>query len=446
MTDAHIRLRTLTVDRTERLPGWSTGPPGWLRSGDGSELLLLSPPAVRRWDGDVLVQCKETAYTLRDEGGGVVVETDGRAELDVLETDPLTAAEARADRSPRMTLLGPFSPLGTAADLGRFLVGGRVLDTNDFAGRRCPSEQTALALYRTSRLRGGSFWSAVAGAVAEWTAARLTSSQGAPCHGVYGGREVHTRFLADAVLLVQAEHERTRDARYGPAVDAGLSGLDALTVPFVGGSWTLHDSDERDERKNHLVLNTHVQALTARYAAGVDITAYACALVAALRLRPSRLDRWRHAVAVAADDVRSGWLGRPAGGGYAAAAATSRLRPYLALPSGWLARHTGLGPAPAYLTVNLHDLAALTSNIQLPTAAAALRRGLRYALASGYFRAQRRTGEPQCAVQPVALRMAGRSRQAVAAAAAAYDAGWAPAVGWPGCTDRLWSRLAEGTP
>src|SRR4051794_41824352 len=102
-----------------------------------------------------------------------------------------------------MTVLGSFTPLGGPSTLGRFLVGDQVLDTNDFGGRRCPSEQTALSLYRIARLRAGAFWSSVADHLTDVVATRLAATP-TPAHGVYGGGETPHRVLGDAAPPLQA--------------------------------------------------------------------------------------------------------------------------------------------------------------------------------------------------------------------------------------------------
>jgi hypothetical protein len=72
-----------------------------------------------------------------------------------------------------------------------------VLDPTDFGGARCPSEQTALGLYRAARLRGGAFWDGVAGLVAGWVAERVRAES--PVHDLLGQGETHARFVADVL-------------------------------------------------------------------------------------------------------------------------------------------------------------------------------------------------------------------------------------------------------
>lgn len=436
------RWRTERVTDALELPGWSPESAGRLRARDGALLLVTGAPAARAWTADgILTAQRPVDWTVEPTGDGVRLRVGEPASIDLLELHGAAAAAADRDPGDPMTVLGSFAPVTGPVSLGAFLVGDEVLDTNDFGGRRCPSEQTALSLYRIARHRGGALWAGVANHVADIVARRVARSPDRlPVHGVYGGTETHTRFLADAVLLLLAHGDDVGAAR-------AVAGLDRLAVRYAGGRWTLHDSTERDDGVNRLVLNTHVQATVARAAAGDDVTDDLRALDAALRLRPPRPVGVRLAARLACADAAHGLLGRPTGGRAQERAAQARRdRPHLALPGGWIARDAGEGPAPAYLTVNIYDLAALCANRPTPDAAAALRRALRYAHVSGYFRGQQRDRHPQACVQPIALRMAGRPRAAARAAARARAGGWAPAVGWPGHADSLWPRLAAGTP
>src|SRR5438874_2575647 len=91
---------------------------------------------------------------------------------------------------------------------------------------------------------GGPFWHAVARAVGEMVARRVTDAPGGlPVHDLLGAGETHTRFVADAVLLLLA------DGRAEAAASA-LAGLDALSVPWRDGRWYLHDTLERDAARN----------------------------------------------------------------------------------------------------------------------------------------------------------------------------------------------------
>lgn len=420
--------------------------PGWRRTGErrladtaGGVVLVTGEAAARTWTREgILTSSRPVAWAIEDTEDGVAIRAAETAEIDLLELHGAAAATADEAVAP-MTVLGSFAAVGGADTLGQFLVGAQVLDTNDFGGRRCPSEQTALSLYRIARFRGGPFWTAVADHVAAVVARRIAASP-TPAHGVYGGTETHTRFLADASLVLAASGREDLARR-------AVEGLDRLSVPYAGGRWTLHDSDERDRGENWLVLNTHVQATLARLSLGDDVTGDLRAMDHALQLRPSRSAGASMAGRLLAADAAHGWLRRPTGGRAQQQAAQSRRQsPHLVLPGGWIARDAGGGPAAAYLTVNLYDLAALCANRPTPTAAAVLRRGLRYATFSGYFRAQRHDAHPQSVVQPLALRMAGHARAARRAATAATAGGWAPAVGWPGHEDALWPRLAPGTP
>ena len=431
--------RSVRLQPALDLPGWRRVEADRLEDGAGGVLLVVGEPADRTWtSGGILTAAQPVEWALENTAEGAVLRAAEAAEVDLVELHDAAAAAVDEPFDP-MTVLGSFTPVGGASTLGRFLVGTEVLDTNDFGGRRCPSEQTALSLYRVARLRGGAFWTAVADHVAAVAARRITAAA-TPVHGVYGGDETHTRFLADAALLLLAHGHEDLARR-------AVEGLDALSVPYAGGRWTLHDSDERDRGDNWLVLNTHVQATLARLAVGDDVTADLRAMDAALRLRVEPRRALPAAARLLAADAAHGWLGRHTGGSAQERAAQTRTEsPHLVLPGGWIARDAGGGPAPAYLTVNLYDLAGLCANHPTPTATKALRRGLRYARWSGYFRAIQRDAHPQAAVAPIALRMAGLTGAARRAAARAAAAGWPPAVGWPGRVDRLWSALVPGTP
>jgi hypothetical protein len=436
------RWRTEMLSDALELPGWSPAGNDRFRTPDGGLLLVVGAPARRTWgNGGILVSSRPTAWRIETTGDGARIRSEAAGEVDLLELHADTAEAATRDVSEPMTVLGSFTPVAGPSTVGGFLVGDEVLDTNDFGGRRAPSEQTALSLYRIARHRGGAFWDGVAEHVAGIVARRVSQCpEVLPVHGVYGGAETHTRFLADAVLLLTAHGEHELAAR-------ALAGLDQLSVNYAGGRWTLHDSEERDAGANHLVLNTHVQSIVARTATGADIAADLRAMDAALNLRLPTPAALSTAARIAVSDMAGGWLGRSTGGRAQERAAEARRSvPHLRLPGGWIARDAGLSPAPAYLTVNIYDLASLCSNQGTPTAHRALSTALRYARVSGYFRGQQRTAHPQASVQPIALRMAGHARAAGRAADRARAAGWHPAVGWPGYIDALWPRLTEGTP
>ena len=186
--------------------------------------MVLGDPVTRRYADDGRL-AESTAG-----GPGAVV--------DVLElsADEVAAFEASPAPVP-MLVTGSFTAVRGADTLGRFLVGGAVLDTNVFDGHRCPSEQTALGLWRIARLRGGAFWDGVADLIAAWVETRITSAVGVgPVHSVWGDGETHVRFLADAALLLLAA-ERSAASR---AVDL----LEQFAVPLGGGQWFVHDSLE----------------------------------------------------------------------------------------------------------------------------------------------------------------------------------------------------------
>src|SRR3954471_13107664 len=250
--------RTTRIETALELSGWRQTAPGRLQDRAGGVLLLVGEPAARRWTADgILVGTHPVAWSLEGIADAAALRVAEPAEVDLIELHG-DAAEAVDEAVAPMTVLGSFAPLGGPSTLGRFLVGDQVLDTNDFGGRRCPSEQTALSLYRIARLRAGAFWSGVADHLTDVVASRLAATP-TPAHGVYGGDETHTRFLADAALLLQAAGREDGARR-------AVEGLDRLSVPYGGGRWTLHDSMERDAGDNRLVLNTHVQATLARLA------------------------------------------------------------------------------------------------------------------------------------------------------------------------------------
>jgi hypothetical protein len=206
---------------------------------------------------------------------------------------------------------------------------------------------------------------------------------------------------------------------------------------------------------NGLVLNTHVQSLVALHACGVDIAAGTAALDWALRLRPPRGWGLPVAAATAAVDVLRAAAPPPLRARvdrwtHAVAARSARLRSrhhHLRLPGGWLARDVRDYPGPAhYVTVNLNDLAGLARNGSTPTVTRAVTSGVRLARGTGFFRAQRRAGDPLTTLVPVLLNNAGHPAAAARAAVAARRAGWPATIGWPGYQDRLWRRLEAGTP
>ncbi|MHB8670312.1 MAG: hypothetical protein ACYDAD_07110 [Acidimicrobiales bacterium] len=450
-------------------PGWRVAAPDRARNPDGRLRWLLQLPAARRWTGaGVLEADRPVPFVLEDGPDGAVLRADRRGaeevgtevvETDVVELDAETSRSLESDRSAPLTVLGSFAPLGGPAALRRFLVGGSVLDTNQFGGRRCPSEQTALSLYRIARWRGGPFWEAVADHVAGVVADRVEAApDGLVVHDLWGEGECHARFLSDAALLLIAEAERRRGgggpARAATLAARALGALESLAVSQGGGRWYLHDTAELRGGRNQLVLNTHVHALVARAAAGEPISEGLAALDAALALRPEGARALALTAVLAASDAARA-VRRPGGGdlmdhlalrGQEAAARSRSRRAHLRLPGGWLARDAGPGVAPGYFTVNLADLAVLSRVGGTRAARRALVAGLVRARLTGFFRAQRREGDPLAVLVPSLLVNAGFEVRARRAAQAVRDAGWPPTIGWPDHRDHLWARLPEGTP
>jgi hypothetical protein len=409
----------------------------------GREEWLLHLPSRRVWSpAGALVDTRRVGHVVSQSEAGVQLRVDEPCEIDVMELGEGEAVAARSDRREAMTVIGSFAPLAGPADLGRFLVGSTILDTTDFGGRRCPSEQTALSIYRIARARGGTFWDAVAKAIGDLVARRVTDAPGGlPVHDLLGAGETHTRFVADAVLLLLA------DGR-AEAVASALDGLDAMSVPWGDGRWYLHDTLERDTPRNDLVLNTHVHAVVAASAAGSDVAPPLTALDAVLSLRGERAPGAVFAAMLAVSD-RLRARGRGHGLAHRAQHMAARARarsPHLRLPGGWLARDVTSHPAPSYFTVNLSDLAVLDRVRPTAASVAALRAALRYARVSGHFAAQRRDRDPLAVLVPSLLRNAGLLEAARRAADATVAAGWAPAIGWPGHEDHLWDDLPAGTP
>ena len=409
---------------------------GLFRSEHGG-LLLLGPPQRRSWKGAVLVSAEDVDSRI---DGTTLRAADGRAEVDIVVLDRQAFDAAITDTSGPMTVVGSFATLHGPTSLGAFLVGGHVLDTNLFGGRRCPSEQTALALWRTARHRGGPFWAAVSDWVAGWTERRVADApDGMPGHDLWGHGEAHTRFLVDAALLLLAVGS--------PLADRALAAITRLGVDFGGGRWIVHDTDELEAGANHLVLNTHVQAIVALLAARRPIDAELRALDAALALRPDLRGVVRAPAywAVSRRRTSPGRGDRLWDRLQDQAAADRARRPHLRTPGGPIARDVGLPPAPRYLTVNLADLAALCLNRSTAKATRALRSGLRFALAAGFFDAQLVRHDPLMVLVPPLLMNAGREPAAVDWADRLRTAGFMPTVGWPGHEDKPWDALATGT-
>lgn len=111
-----------------------------------------------------------------------------------------------------------------------------------------------------------------------------------------------------------------------------------------------------------------------------------------------------------------------------------------------MARDSGPSPSPSYLFVNLSDLAVLERNRPSPVPTQALRAGVRYARFSGFLEAETAGDDVAAVLMPSVLANMGSDRAARRVASRLRRDDIAPAVGWPGFTDRLWPRLAPGTP
>ena len=245
-----VVFRTEKVDGELFLRGRRLVAPDRFVDERGREEWLLHLPSRRMWSpAGALVDARRVGHVVSQAEAGVQLRVEEPCEIDVMELGEGEAVAATSDRSEAMTVIGSFAPLAGPADLGRFFVGSTILDTTDFDGRRCPSEQTALSIYRIARARGGPFWHAVARAVGEMVARRVTDAPGGlPVHDLLGAGETHTRFVADAVLLLLA------DGR-AEAAACALAGLDAMSVAWGDGRWYLHDTLERDAPRNDLVLD-----------------------------------------------------------------------------------------------------------------------------------------------------------------------------------------------
>ena len=447
--------RRVTVDDGLDLDGWHACAPRLFRplEDDGRRLWLMNPPAVRRWtSGGALAREEPSRWWIG--GSRLTAETPG-CEVDFVEMGAMEADAFRSDRSRAMTVLGSFAALLGPESLGRFMVGGRILDTNSFLERRCPSEQTALSLYRVARLRGGAFWDGAADHIAEEVRLRVeTAPTTGPIHDLWGRGETHVRFLTDGWRLLLAQSERVPgDFRWVAAAARAEEMLNGFAIPFGGGTWYLHDSLERAAGRNDQVLNTHAHAMAALLAAARPLCPAARALDFTLAQRSGGRGGLVAAALAAADGIHAlaprRWWPHSAelrARAHRLAAEHRRAVPYLQGPLGHLARDVAASVAPTYyLTVNLHDLGALCANGELPGVSRALRAGLRYARTSGYFHSQLRSGEPLAAMVPITLAEAGHPRRAARAADTALAGGIFPAPGWPGYEDQPWSRLRRGT-
>lgn len=432
-----MRFRTLSGADGLTVAGARRTGPEHFTYDDGTVLLILSPPRERRWSGVRLVADRGLEARLTSQGW----DFRGSADVDALHLEAAEAADLDSD-APLSTVLGAFTELGGPATLGRFLVAGAVLDPTTFAGARCPSEQTALGVYRVARSRDGAFWAGLARLVAQWVAGRVQEDR--MVHDLLGEGETHTRFVADAVLLLVAD-------RQPDAVERALAHLDRLAVGHGPTRWWRHDSLEDG---SDLVLNTHLHALLARRAAGAVDGDGEAALHLALTRRPSAVRSAAHAADLlvadlgrgALDGRRHAWVASCAHAAEMRAARQRHRHPHLLLPGGRTGRDVRAEPAPAYHTVNTADLAsyaAATGDLLVRDAA---RSAARYARASGHWHALRRDRDPVVLLVPAALLRLGAERAARRWADRLRADGWAPAVGWPGHVDRLWERLPPGVP
>jgi hypothetical protein len=435
-----------TVRGSVEFPGTSVVGERLLRDAAGNLTWLIDAPRRRSWSAaGVLTLSEPAAFELLDGDGGAVLRcADPAAEAEAVELRDEAARAFERDASEPMTVIPSFRPLGGPTDLADYLVGGRVVTGGPLG--RWQVEQLALSLYRIARLRGGAFWDAVAEHVVRVVARRVEEAPGGrPVTDHWGKGEVHSRFVADAALLLSAQG----DPRAGRAADA----LESFGVPFSGGRWYLHDSVEEGAGRNDLVLNTHLHALTALRACGRDVGPGLLALDAALGSKAHGARGLAAGTALAGSELAAAF-GPGAIGARAAQRAHARLarvaerQRVLRIPGGFVARDASGAVAPStYLAVNVSDLAVLQRNTPSASAATALAEGLRYARRFAYMRAELRGPRPAAQVLlPHALRNAGRTHEAERAAAAARRAGLAPIVGWPGYEDELWGRLARGTP
>jgi hypothetical protein len=395
----------------------------------------------------------EWSLTDEAEGARLTARGDG-ADADVFE---LGAEDARAlaeDRPDPITVVPSFKPLGSARDLGEYLVAGRVM--TGVERRKKQVDSISLSLYRIARLRGGPVWSAIAEHVAGAAATRIEQADGDRLvHDTWTGGETHVRYLNDAILLLAAQAELSGGERWKHALASACTLLDDhFTVDAPGGRWVLHDSLERDAGRNDRILNTHLQAILALRAAGRDVRAHLAAAVAALEPRAGGLSGLRAAAAlVAAETLRARaprrYARRRMASAYQRASTACSAAHALRLPGGWIARDlTGNRRRVHYLTVNLTDLAGILQAV--PDAPPALARhlaaGMRFGRASGFFRAETREATPVSGLIPILYRVLGERDRARAAAERARSAGLAPMLGWPGYEDALWRRLGDPSP
>jgi len=448
-------FRTLELSPDARFPGWNIVEPDLLRGKDGRLLWFLNAPARRTRLGNGWFDIEEVESKLTQDGDEALLRTRAPgSQVDAVELRGEVAEAFDARPIEPMHLFPLDSRLGGPRDLGSFLLEGQVVARAD--ARAGPSEQLALSIYRIARLRGGPFWEAAGAHIAEVVSTRVErAGDRGPIHSYWGAGETHLRQLADTLLLLIAAAEVTEDARYRRLAEMVADLIEGFGVPWGGGVWYLHDSLEREAGRNDLILNTHLHAIMALIAAGRAVSSARLALATALALRCRRPGAYLHAAAIAATDIAGALTLRPRSEGHLRYAMRARGRaarfrarhPHLCAPGGWIAR--GLLPRACplhYTLVNLSDLAMLNANLEDRSIRGALRAGLRYAHVSGYLRAQRRRADPTVALIPGMLRAGGHPSGAGRAADRLAAAGLAPAIGWPGYEDHLWSRLVPGTP
>jgi hypothetical protein len=449
-----VRLRTEGVPPSGiRFTGARVAEPRLAKAADRL-VYVLNPPAARRFGPlGQLADMRPARWALTEEDGDVVLTAESEAEVDLLELGGDAGEAFERDRPEAMTIVPDFEPLGGARDLGRYLVGGKVLTGTESIKK--PIDSTALSLYRTARLRGGPFWDDIAGHVAEAEAARIEAlaDRDLP-HDMWSAGETHIRFVNDALLTMTAHAEWSGDERFVRAAAQVCGVLDRFTVDAAGGRWILHDSLERDDGHNDVVLNTHVQAVIALLSAGREVDAELRATGAVLEPKLGGPAGIRSAAAISlVEGVRAigprRTIRRRVSPTYKRVALRCQEATAMRLPGGWIARDLSGRRAPGrYLTVNLGDIAALLACE--PPSPGRLREhlddGLNFAKRSGFFRAEIRDATPMSVLIPAVLRLAGRNDEAKRVAEKLLDAGMAPLVGWPGYEDALWDRLGDGAP
>jgi hypothetical protein len=429
-----------------------------LRAPDGRRLWIMNPPVAREWTTTRRLAAETPmGWSLTGDARGIVLrcESNGRArsEVDFVDLDPEAAAALLADTSEPMLVLGSFSTLSSAMTIGQFLVGGEVLDTTDFGGHRVISEQTALSLYRIARRRSGPFWDLVSSHLTSYVAGRVDAvGAGRLVHDMWGAGESHARFVADAALLLIAASEHDPGATdVAESARRAVRLLDDFGRPCGGGTWYAHDTSEIDAGRHDLVLNTHLQAILVRLAAGLEVAGAMRAARAALETVPEwsrgRIIgyglRAASIVGLASNDLGDRCADRLRRSAVGIQHRTSRVM----FPGGWIARDASGHAAPDYyLTVNLNDLAAVAANVPVDGGVARpLARGLRFAR-TGFITQERRRLVPTAALVPNLLRISGDVAGAHHAAARLRRSAMPPAIGWPGFEDHLWARLRAGTP